>query len=63
MTIKIIKAGQGDSILISFGDVIGKRKHILVDGGNNNVDYKKHLKQEVLEIQNACEKINLLIMV
>lgn len=62
MTIKILKAGQGDSILISFGTEIGKRKHILVDGGNNKDDYESHIKHEVLEIQNAHEKINLLII-
>lgn len=45
--IKLLKAGNGDSILISFFDENRKRRTILVDGGNNFNEYKKHLLEEV----------------
>lgn len=61
-SIKILKAGQGDSILIRFLGNDSKYKNILVDGGNKKSEYQNHLKKEILQIQEKKESINLLII-
>ncbi|MEJ5051984.1 MBL fold metallo-hydrolase [Chryseobacterium culicis] len=58
MLIKILKAGNGDSILLQLDNTF----NILIDGGNNINDYKHNLKQEILEIQKRKEFIDLLII-
>jgi len=61
-TIKILKAGQGDSIIISFTDDSNCRRNILIDGGNKKTEYENNLRQEVLQIASRNEKIDLLII-
>ncbi|MDI9312136.1 MAG: hypothetical protein QM535_18120 [Limnohabitans sp.] len=61
MLIKFLKAGNGDSILISFKDNTTKY-NILIDGGNNQYEYKNNLKKEIIEIQKRNEYIDLLII-
>lgn len=61
-SIKILKAGQGDSLLIRFLGNDNKYKNILVDGGNRKAEYQNHLKKEILEIQESNESIDLLII-
>lgn len=61
-SIKILKAGQGDSLLIRFLGNDSKYKNILIDGGNSKVEYKNHLKKEILQIQENKESIDLLII-
>lgn len=58
MLIKVLKAGNGDSILLK----LDNNFNILIDGGNNINDYKHNLKQEILEIQKSKEYIDLLII-
>ncbi|PJJ62775.1 beta-lactamase superfamily II metal-dependent hydrolase [Chryseobacterium geocarposphaerae] len=58
MLIKILKAGNGDSILLK----LDNNFNILIDGGNNIHDYKHNLKQEILEIQKRKEFIDLIII-
>lgn len=53
MEIKFLKAGTGDSILISH-----KKKNILVDGGNDS----QYLLKEIIRINEAKQKIDLLII-
>lgn len=60
MLIKILKAGNGDSILLKF--IAEKKINILIDGGNNINDFKNNLKQEIIEIQKRKESIDLLIV-
>ena len=43
----IIKAGQGDALLISFQDDDGKENNILIDGGNKKHEYDKNLREEL----------------
>lgn len=62
MNIKILKAGNGDSILINFIDEIGLSKNILIDGGNKKGEYDNNLKCEILDIQSKEENIDLLII-
>lgn len=61
-TLKVLKAGNGDSLLIRFLGNDNEFKNILIDGGNKKSEYDKHLKVEVLDIQNRGEKIDLLII-
>ncbi|MFW2136964.1 MBL fold metallo-hydrolase [Chryseobacterium sp. TY4] len=61
-SIKILKAGQGDSLLIRFLGNDSKYKNILIDGGNSKKEYQNHLKKEVLQIQENNESIDLLII-
>lgn len=62
MNIKILKAGNGDSILINFIDEIGLSRNILIDGGNKKSEYNNNLKSEILDIQSKKENIDLLII-
>lgn len=62
LNIKILKAGNGDSILINFIDDIGLSRNILIDGGNKKSEFNNNLKCEVLDIQNKKENIDLLII-
>ena len=61
LIIKVLKAGNGDSILISLNEN-NLKKNILIDGGNNLRDFKNNLKLEILELQNKKESIDLLII-
>jgi len=61
-SVKILKAGQGDSILIRFLGNDSKYKNILVDGGNSKAEYQNHLKKEILQIRENNESIDLLII-
>lgn len=60
--VKILKAGQGDSILIRFLGNDGTYKNILIDGGNGKTEYRNHLKKEILQIQENNDSIDLLII-
>lgn len=62
LNIKILKAGNGDSMIINFIDDFGQGKNILIDGGNKKSEYTNNLKVEILEIQNKKENIDLLII-
>jgi beta-lactamase superfamily II metal-dependent hydrolase len=62
MNIKILQAGNGDSILVNFSDKEGNSRNILIDGGNNYYEYKNNLKIELLEILDRKENIELLII-
>ena len=57
----IIKAGQGDALLISLQDRYGKVNNILIDGGNKKHEYNTNLRKE-LEYLNADNDDNLLII-
>lgn len=61
-SIKILKAGQGDSILIRFLGNDKDYKNILIDGGNSKTEYRNHLKKEILQIQESMESIDLLVI-
>lgn len=61
-TLKVLKAGNGDCFLIRFFGDDNKFKNILIDGGNKKSEYNKHLKAELLAIQNRREKIDLLVI-
>ena len=60
LQIKLIKAGIGDCILISFSQNKGKTFNILVDGGAK-YEYQYFLKKEIEELIEREEKIDLLI--
>lgn len=62
MQLKILKAGNGDSILMSLKIAKNITKNILIDGGNNYTDFKNNLKKEILRIQQNKEFIDLLII-
>lgn len=74
MTIKFLKAYNGDCILISFKDAIGKKRNILIDGGMPstyiNLKNKKGKSEDgelkffidSLHKKNGDEKIDLLIL-
>lgn len=60
LKIKVLPAGCGDCIIISFDD--GDRvKNILIDGGAGTV-YDDVLKSEILNIRKTQQKIDLLII-
>nr|WP_319624862.1 MBL fold metallo-hydrolase [Flavobacterium sp. Fl-318] len=58
----MLKAGNGDSFIFRFLGNDDKFKNILIDGGNKKSEYNKHLKHEILDIQNKGENIDLLII-
>ena len=60
ITLKVLPAYDGDSLLISFGDETNK-KHILVDGGRTQTSFRK-LKEEIKLIEKRNECIDLLII-
>lgn len=62
LKVKILKAGNGDSILINFIDELGLSRNILIDGGNKKSEYNNNLKCEILDIQSKKENIDLLII-
>jgi beta-lactamase superfamily II metal-dependent hydrolase len=60
LTIKVLPASCGDSILINFNDN-GKNKNILIDGGYGST-YKNVIKNEIINIKNKKEYVDLLIL-
>lgn len=66
MTIKFLKAHNGDSILLSFEDNLNKKRNILIDGGMSKTYYGsgKHgyLYDTIEQIKVKGEKIDLLIL-
>ncbi|WP_177730105.1 ComEC/Rec2 family competence protein [Flavobacterium inviolabile] len=61
-TLKILKAGNGDSLIIRFLGNDEKYKNIIIDGGNKKSEYEAFLKSEILEIRDRNENIDLLIL-
>jgi beta-lactamase superfamily II metal-dependent hydrolase len=61
MNIKLLKAFNGDSILISFQDDSNKNRNILIDGGTPRT-YQRHLKPELENIISKEESIDILIV-
>lgn len=59
---KILKAGNGDAMLLKFIGNDGVIKNILIDGGNKRSEYNDFLKPEILKLQNDNENIDLLII-
>lgn len=62
MELKVIKAGNGDSLLLKFKDLNNNTRNILIDGGNKKHDFDKYLKDEILELKRLEENIDLLII-
>jgi beta-lactamase superfamily II metal-dependent hydrolase len=62
MELKVIKAGNGDSLLLKFEDINNTTRNILIDGGNKKYDYDRYLKNEILELKRLEENIDLLII-
>ena len=66
MTIKFLKAHNGDSILLSFEDNLNKKKNILIDGGMPKTYYGSgkngDLYDTIEQIKVKGEKIDLLIL-
>ncbi len=62
LELRVIKAGNGDSLLLKFKDLTNKKRNILIDGGNKKSDYNKYLKNEILELIRLKENIDLLII-
>lgn len=68
MTIRFLKAFNGDSIVISFSDSAGKPRNVLIDGGTANTYYNNaegisgDLKTELLSIKEKHQKIDLMIL-
>lgn len=60
--LKILKAGNGDSLILRFLGDDGNFKNVLIDGGNKKSDYTSCLKSEILDIQERKENIDLLII-
>lgn len=61
LKIKVIKAFDGDCILISFLDSDEKVKNILVDGGTHRT-YSRNLKPILQCVQDKEESIDLLVI-
>lgn len=61
-TLKILKAGNGDALLLRYKGNDSVFRNIIIDGGNKRSDYEKYLKKEILEIQFRNEFIDLLII-
>ena len=61
MTVKILKAGNGDAILLNYPINENETKNILIDFGNRKEEYVNHLRQELLTIKNSGQKIDLAI--
>jgi beta-lactamase superfamily II metal-dependent hydrolase len=68
ITVKFIKAFQGDCILLSFKDSNNSSKNILIDGGMDGTYYDTpsnlygELKKEIDCIRNKKENIDLLVL-
>lgn len=60
--LKILKAGNGDSLIVRFLGDDGNFKNVLIDGGNKKSEYNSCLKTEILDIQDRKENIDLLII-
>lgn len=60
--IKSLKAGHGDSILISFHEQESCWKNILIDGGNGYSLYKEHLREVVEFLAGEGQFVDLLIV-
>jgi len=60
LKIKVLPAGCGDCILISFGEK-KNIKNILIDGGLGNI-YPRILQQEIKDIKSAKQHIDLLVI-
>jgi beta-lactamase superfamily II metal-dependent hydrolase len=61
LTIKFLKAGAGDSILIRFVGTDNAPRHILIDGGAA-MAYPQNLCKEVEELVDRGEKLDLVIV-
>jgi beta-lactamase superfamily II metal-dependent hydrolase len=61
MKIKFLQAFNGDSILVSFKDIEGKNRNILIDGGTPKT-YQRFLKTELHDLLEKDESIDLLII-
>ncbi|NDP21452.1 MAG: hypothetical protein GZ091_10275 [Paludibacter sp.] len=61
-TLKILKAGNGDSLILRFLGNDNQYKNIIIDGGNKKSEYTSVLKCEVLKIKARKENIDLLIL-
>jgi len=68
MDIKFLKANNGDSILISFQDIEGIKRNILIDGGmpqtyyNSGQNSNGELYSTIEEIKTKGESIDLLVL-
>lgn len=60
--IKALKAGNGDSFLISYIGNHGKRVNIMVDGGNGRQTYEDHIRKEIESRIKNKQIIDLLIV-
>ncbi len=60
MVVKILKAGNGDSVIISWSD--GSQRNLLVDGGHNFNTYQQNLYPSLLGILNSCQQLDLMVV-
>lgn len=60
--LKVIKAGQGDSLLLQFIDPQHITRTILIDGGNKKSDYKQFLREEALQLIADGNPIDLMVV-
>ncbi len=60
--VKMLMAGNGDSIIISFIGEDKRPRNILVDGGNGKLIFKDHLLKLAEQIVESGQKIDLLII-
>lgn len=61
-SLKILKAGNGDSLIIRFLGNDGKYKNVIIDGGNKKDDYDSYLKCELIKIKTRKECVDLMIL-
>jgi len=59
---KVLKAGNGDSLLIRFLGEDGNFKNIIIDGGNRKSEYERYLKSEILDTYQNNECIDLMVI-
>jgi hypothetical protein len=52
MKVKVLKANNGDSILVSFNDAEGKHRNVLIDGGTGPT-YENRKKKVVGDLKNV----------
>lgn len=62
MTVKILKAGNGDAILLNFQDDNISPKNILIDFGNKKEEYENHLREELKNIKKQGQFVDLAII-
>lgn len=61
MTLKILKAGNGDSMILNFKDIDNKYRNILIDGGNKIEEFHHHILPVLEDIIKKDESIDLMI--